>query len=192
MYKIKVKLDYEYRDLPIVKQLQIVENELKKQNIYFEIIDLENIYVSELPDVKNRIILYFDILEFNNDKSTDYIDHYKKWNLLPSNVPILKHQLEEEIVITMSRGLPDVFIKQLIREKVVLTDNEFTFNYSVCEPGSNAAKHAPEHIQKWAEIIKKLIRDNIDLFKDDEYYETEGDRAVVDQIKQGVKWDKLK
>ena len=101
--------------------------------------------------------------------------------------------LEPQICIRMSQGTPKAFIQLL--EKNQYNNKEETYFYTIAETNSNFVNQRlkPNHyIIDLCNKVNKMIEENINVFMDEEYYETEGDRAVVEQIKNGVPFDKLK
>jgi hypothetical protein len=101
--------------------------------------------------------------------------------------------LEPQICIRMSQGLPKAYIQLL--EKNQYNNKEETYFYSIAEVESNfiSQKLKPNHyIIELCKKVNKILENNVKVFMDEEYYETEGDRSTVEQIKQGVPFDKLK
>ena len=120
------------------------------------------------------------------------------YNDLPDVVPIPKFQVEPEISVVMSRGLPEAYLKMVEYDDYLdLPQNHKNYGkggytYSVCQPGSRMAEKAPPYLVRWAKILNELIAENIDRFIDEDYLETEGDRAVVRQVAAGIPFDELK
>jgi hypothetical protein len=83
---------------------------------------------------------------------------------LPEEVPIAKSQLEPAIVVGMSAGLPEAYIR--IIEERKNGDGKVSYFYGLCQPGSRVSEKAPIWVNMWCNIINKLLKQNADLFKD--------------------------
>jgi len=125
------------------------------------------------------------------------MEKYPKYNDLPNDILIPKYQLEPEICVVMSEGLPKAFIKMVVFDKPegklkeISRHSEGRYHYSICDPGSKMAENAPSYLKQWGKILNDLIKKNIYLFQDEEYWETEKDRDVVRQIQEGVSFEDI-
>lgn len=206
MYKIKISSTlFDIKGMSTQEALTKIEEVFTKHGLKFNFLgsffepesEREkacDIYLFEISDILQlgKEGVSYDIVEFDNEKQWDYVSsNHIKWNAVPLNVPIYRMNLNTQLTVHMSAGLPQVLLQQLVRNRDYSDKTKFDFSYEICEIGSPASQDAPEWLLNWGRIIQKLINDNIDLFKDKEYYDTEIDRYTVEQIAQGKRFDEI-
>lgn len=118
-------------------------------------------------------------IEFRNGMAADYVGGGSR-NLW--------------LTVEMSKGLPAVYPAYIKGE--MRPDGKKTLRVgSLFEFGSRLAKDrvAPNHyLREWAEKLELVLTANRHLFADEEYWETEGDRQVAEQVRAGVPFDQIR
>lgn len=87
---------------------------------------------------------------------------------------------ENRLVIEISLGLPKTY---LYNSKEGLMEFGSPLSLKLLDP--------KDELWVLSERIQSLIDQNIDLFKDEMYYDTESDRRTVKQISEGVPFNKI-
>jgi len=129
--------------------------------------------------VKNKQIILDELKRLSEIQK----NHNEFEKSLPNEIIILKRELEPTIVIEMSAGLPQAYIRILTEEDY---GNGKSVYYTICEPGSKMSEKAPIWLNGWCNTVNKLLKQNANLFMDEMYYETEVDRMTVAQVAIGV------
>lgn len=134
--------------------------------------------------VKNKQIVLDELTRLSAIQK----DYNEFEHSLPDKITLPKRELEPTIVIEMSAGMPQAYIRILTEEDY---GNGKSVYYTICEPGSKMSEKAPIWLNGWCNTVNKILKENKRLFEDEMYYETEGDRDTVRQIAMGVPFDQI-
>jgi len=134
--------------------------------------------------IRNKQVILDELIKLETIQK----EQRKFENNLPKEITIGKWQLEPSIVVKMSEGLPQAYIK-------ILTEEDYgrgkSLNYILCESNSIMSEKAPARLNSWCNIINKLLKENANLFIDEMYFETEVDRMTANQVIIGVPFEQI-